>query len=510
MSRNKNGLAPYPFAPHNLIKHLPRRAILLYFKAFFACATGRTHALTACHRARVKYGPFPWRPMVDVMFEGLSDKLELVFKKLRGAGKLTEKNIQESMREVRQALLEADVNFRVVRDFVKAVQEKAIGTEVMQSIEPGQQVIKAVHDELVELLGGKAVPLAPIDKAPSVFVVCGLQGSGKTTLVAKLALMARRKNKKPLMVAADIYRPAAIKQLKVLADQISVSHFTVDGAKPPEVCRKAVKHAETNFIDLVIIDTAGRLHIDEALMTELEEIKRAVNPDEILLVADAMTGQDAVNVANQFHKRLDLTGVVLSKLDGDARGGAALSIRKVTNCPIKLASIGEKVGDLEPFHPDRMASRILGMGDVVTLVEKAQETMDTKTAQRMQERILKAQFDFEDFLEQMAQLKKMGPVDSLLGMIPGLGKALKGVSVEEKDMERMVAIVKSMTVEERRHPHIINGSRKRRIARGSGNTVQTVNQLLKQFQALQRMFSNMNKKKFKGIPKSLMPFQIPE
>lgn len=439
------------------------------------------------------------------MFESLSDKLEVVLKKLRGAGKLSEKNIKDSMREVRRSLLEADVNYKVARDFIKRVEEKAIGSVVLKSIDPGQQVIKIVHDELVTLLGGKNEPLAPIDKSPTVYMVCGLQGSGKTTLVAKLALTAKRKNKKPLMVAADIYRPAAVQQLKVLADQIDVEHFHLKGKKPPQICKAAVKYAEKNFIDLVILDTAGRLHIDDKLMSELEEIKSLVEPDELLLVADSMTGQDAVKVAAEFHRRLDITGVALSKLDGDARGGAALSIRAVTGCPIKLASIGEKVSDLELFHPDRMASRILGMGDIVSLVEKAEETIDLEKAEKMQEKLLKAQFDFEDFLDQMQQLKKMGPLESIMGMIPGVGKALKNVKVDEGAMERMVAIIKSMTIEERRHPNIIDGSRKKRIALGSGNSVQAVNQLLKQFSAMQKMFQNMNRKKFKGLPEGLMP-----
>ncbi len=440
------------------------------------------------------------------MFANLGDKLELVFKKLRGAGKLSEKNIKDSMREVRQALLEADVNYKVARDFVKIVQEQAVGEKVLQSIEPGQQVIKIVHNELVNLLGGKAVALAPVDRSPTVYMVCGLQGSGKTTLCGKLALQTKRRNQKPLLVAADIYRPAAVKQLKVLADSITVEHFSLEGKKPVDICRQAVKYAEKNFIDLVILDTAGRLHIDEDMMAELEAIKSSLSPHEILLVADSMTGQDAVNIADQFHKRLGLTGVVLSKLDGDARGGAALSIRTVTGCPIKLASNGEKLADLEVFHPDRMASRILGMGDIVSLVEKAQETIDTEEAEKMQEKLLKAQFDFEDFLQQMDQLKKMGPLESIIKMIPGVGKALKGIKVEEKDMERMVAIIKSMTIEERRHPGLIDGSRKRRIADGSGNSVQLVNQLLKQFFAMQKMFHTMNKGKFKGIPKGMLPF----
>ncbi|MDF1545665.1 MAG: signal recognition particle protein [bacterium] len=440
------------------------------------------------------------------MFDALSDKLEVVFKKLRGAGKLTEKNVQESLREVRKALLEADVNYKVARDFVKIVQEKSVGDEVLKSIEPGQQIIKIVHDELVALLGGQAEPVAPIDKAPTVYMICGLQGSGKTTLTGKLALQAKRKNKKPLVVAADIYRPAAVKQLKVLADSIDVEHFHLKGKQPQEICAEAVKYASKNFIDLVILDTAGRLHVDDDLMNELQEIKGLVSPDELLLVADSMTGQDAVNVAREFHERLDITGVVLSKLDGDARGGAALSIRQVTNCPIKLASTGEKLSDLEPFHPERLASRILGMGDIVSLVEKASESIDLEKAEKMKEKILKSQFDFEDFLEQMQQVRKMGPLDSLLGMIPGAGKALKNVKVDEKDVNRMLAIIQSMTIEERRNPKILDGSRKKRIAAGSGNSIQAINQLLKQFAAMQKMFNNMNKMKMKGLPKGMMPF----
>lgn len=440
------------------------------------------------------------------MFNNLSEKLESVFKKLRSVGKLSEKNIQESMREVRQALLEADVNYKVARDFVKTVQEKAVGRKVLDSIDPGQQVIKIVHDELVALLGGSAEPLAAVDNPPTVYLVCGLQGSGKTTLVGKLALMYKRKGKKTLVVAADIYRPAAVKQLKVLADSIDVEHFYLENKTPQQICTAAVRYAGENFIDLVILDTAGRLHVDAQMMTEITEIKQQTSPHEILLVADAMTGQDAVNVAQEFNERLSITGVVLSKLDGDARGGAALSIRQVTGCPIKLASVGEKPGDLEVFHPDRLASRILGMGDIVSLVEKAQEHIDLEKAAEMQEKLLKARFDFEDFLGQMAQLKKMGPLESIMGMIPGIGKAMKNVQVDERAMDRMVAIVQSMTIQERQNPHILDGSRKKRIAIGSGNSVQAVNQLIKQFNAMQKMFSSMNKGKLKGISKSMMPF----
>ena len=440
------------------------------------------------------------------MFNNLSEKLESVFKKLRSVGKLSEKNIQESMREVRQALLEADVNYKVARDFARAVQEKAVGRNVLDSIDPGQQVIKLVHDELVTLLGGSAEPLAPVDNPPTVYLICGLQGSGKTTLVGKLALMYKRKGKKTLVVAADIYRPAAVKQLKVLADSIDVEHFYLENKTPQEICSAALKYAEKNFIDLVILDTAGRLHVDAEMMAEITEIKEQTSPHEILLVADAMTGQDAVNVAREFNERLSITGVVLSKLDGDARGGAALSIRQVTGCPIKLASVGEKPGDLEVFHPDRLASRILGMGDIVSLVEKAQEHIDLEKAAEMQEKLLKARFDFEDFLEQMTQLKKMGPLESIMGMIPGIGKAMKNVQVDERAMDRMVAIIQSMTIQERQNPHLLDGSRKKRIAIGSGNSVQAVHQLLKQFHAMQKMFSSMNKGKLKGMSKSMMPF----
>lgn len=442
------------------------------------------------------------------MFGDLVDKFDGIFKKLRGAGKLTEKNIKDALREVRRALLEADVNYKVVKNFVKSVEQASVGEKVLKSIQPGQQIIKIVHDELVKVLGEKAEPLAGLDKSPTVFMLCGLQGSGKTTLAGKLALQARRKNKKPLLVAADIYRPAAVKQLKILGDSIQVDSFYLEGKTPPEICLEAKKYAEKNFIDLIILDTAGRLHIDDELMEELDKIKADVKPDEMLLVADAMTGQDAVNLAEQFHQRLDLTGVVLTKLDGDARGGAAISIRAVTGCPIKMVSVGEKLSDLEPFHPDRMASRILGMGDIVTLVEKAQDTIDVEKAEKLQEKLRKAAFTLEDFYDQLQQVKKMGPLESLVGMIPGIGKALKGVQIDEKGMHRVEAIIQSMTLEERRNPSIIDGSRKSRIAAGSGNSVQHVNLLLKQFYAMQKMIKNVSKFKLKGLPKGTLPFQM--
>jgi len=442
------------------------------------------------------------------MFGELTDKFDDIFKRLRGAGKLTEKNIKDALREVRRALLEADVNYKVVKDFIKRVEEIAIGEKVLKSIEPGQQIIKIVNDELIKILGEKAEPLASPDKSPTVYMLCGLQGSGKTTLSGKLALQAKRKNKKVLLVAADIYRPAAVKQLQLVGKSIDVEVFHLDGEKPPKICREAKKYAEKNFVDLVILDTAGRLHIDEELMEELEQIKSKVEPDELLLVADAMTGQDAVNLAEQFHERLSLSGVVLTKLDGDARGGAAISIRAVTGCPIKMVSVGEKLSDLEPFHPERMASRILGMGDIVTLVEKAQQSIDVEQAQKLEEKLKKNAFTLEDFYDQLQQIKKMGPLESLMGMIPGMGKALKGVQIDEKGMGRVEAIIQSMTPEERRNPGMIDGSRKSRVAGGSGTSVQDVNLLLKQFFAMQKMIKNVSKFKMKGLPKGSLPFKM--
>jgi len=442
------------------------------------------------------------------MFSELQDRFDEIFRSLRGKGKLSEKNIRDSLKEVRRALLEADVNYKVVKNFIGDVEVAAVGERVLKSIEPGQQIVKIVHEELVKLLGETSEPLAAIDKSPTIYMVCGLQGSGKTTLSGKLALHAKRKNKKPLLVACDIYRPAAVKQLETVGKSIEVETFYLEGKKPPEIAREAKKYAEKNFFDLILIDTAGRLHIDEELMTELEEMKGKINPDELLLVADSMTGQDAVNVAEQFHQRLGLTGVVLSKLDGDARGGAALSIRAVTGCPIKMVSVGEKLSDLEPFHPDRMASRILGMGDIVSLVEKAQETVNQEQAAKLEEKIRKNTFTLEDFYEQLQQLKKMGPLESLLGMIPGVGKALKGVEIDERGMSRVESIVQSMTPFERQNPHVVDGSRKKRIADGSGNSVQAVNQLLKQFNAMRKMMKNVNKMSFKGLPKGGFPTQF--
>jgi signal recognition particle subunit SRP54 len=440
------------------------------------------------------------------MFDSLTEKLEAAFKKLRGQGTLTEDNIREALKEVRRALLEADVNYKVTKDFIDEVQKDAVGAATLRSVEPSQQVVKVVHEKLVKLLGETAVEVVLSDPPPAVIMVCGLQGSGKTTLCAKLGLRYKKKNKKVLLAAADPYRPAAIQQLQTLGRQIDVQVFEMGQAKPQDICREAVNRAKKEFVDLVILDTAGRLHIDDELMAELADIKKLVDPKEILLVADAMTGQDAVNVARQFHERLQITGVVLSKLDGDARGGAALSIRAVTGCPIKLAGIGEKLSDLEPFHPERLASRILGMGDIISFVEKAQESVDLQEAEKLEKKLRKQQFTLEDMYDQLQNLKKMGPLESLLEMIPGIGKALKGATIDPKGIGRVEAMIQSMTVEERRNPQIINGSRRKRIANGSGSTVQDLNRLLKQFVEMQKMMKNMNRFKFKGLPKDALPF----
>ena len=440
------------------------------------------------------------------MFDSLTEKLELTFKKLRGKGTLTEDNINDALKEVRRSLLEADVNYKVTRDFVKNIQAEAIGVATLRTVEPGQQVVKIVHEKLIELLGQKAVEVRVSERPPSVIMICGLQGSGKTTLAAKLGLRYKKRNKKVLLVAADPYRPAAIKQLQTLGRQIDVEVFEMGQARPQDICREALVAAKRSFVDLVILDTAGRLHIDEELMTELADIKKLTEPQEVLLVADAMTGQDAVNVAAQFNDRLQITGVVLSKLDGDARGGAALSIRAVTGTPIKLAGVGEKLTDLEEFHPDRMASRILGMGDIVSFVEKAQEIVDIKEAEKLERKIRKEQFSLEDFYDQMQQLKKLGPLESLLEMIPGLGKAIKGATLDPKAMSRVEAMILSMTPQERRLPNIINGSRRRRIATGSGTSVQDINKMLKQFAQMRKMMKNIGRFKGRGIPRNMMPF----
>jgi signal recognition particle subunit SRP54 len=438
------------------------------------------------------------------MFDTLSEKLEGVFKTLRGHGKLTEQNIKDSLKEVRRALLEADVNFKVVKQFVANVEAKASGQETLRSISPGEQVVKVVHDELIAVLGGQNAPIS-FRSTPGKLLLCGLQGSGKTTLCAKIALHYKKKNTRPLMVAADIYRPAAVKQLQVLGKQIDVPVFYVD-KKPPQICEDAVEYARANNLHPVIFDTAGRLHIDTELMDELKNIKSKINPDEILLVADAMTGQDAVNVATQFNETLDLTGVVLTKLDGDARGGAALSIRQVTGKPLKLVSVGEKLSDLEVFYPERMASRILGMGDIVSLVEKAQETIDVKEAEKLEKKLRKDTLTLEDFYQQLQQLKKMGSLESILKMIPGVSSAIRDVQIDESSMKRVEAIILSMTPDERSKPTILNGSRRARIAAGSGTSVQEVNRLLRQFEQMQKMIKQMRGGKFN---KKMMPGLFP-
>jgi signal recognition particle subunit SRP54 len=438
-------------------------------------------------------------------FEGLTHKLQETFKKLRGKGKLSEKDVKDAMREVKLALLEADVNYKVVKDFINVVTERAIGQEVMESLTPAQQVIKIVHEEMIKLMGGTESKINISPKPPTVIMLVGLQGAGKTTMAAKLALHLRKNNKHPLLVAADIYRPAAIKQLQILGGQIDIPVFTLgDKVNPVDIAKASLEYAKKNAKDIVIIDTAGRLHIDEELMLELEGIKKEVNPDEILLVVDAMTGQDAVNVAQSFNDRLDITGVILTKLDGDTRGGAALSVKAVTGKPIKYAGVGEKLSDLEIFYPDRMASRILGMGDILSLIEKAQQAIDEKKALEMQQKLERQEFTLEDFLDQMQQMKKLGPLKDLIKMIPGLDTSkLDDIDFEEneKEMAKIEAIIKSMTKEERRNPSIINSSRKKRIAKGSGTTIQDVNKLLNNFEQARKMmkqFSDMQKHVKKG------------
>ena len=441
-------------------------------------------------------------------FESLGEKLQGVFKKLRGGAKLTEKDIKDAMREVKLALLEADVNFKVVKHFVNSVSEKAVGQEVMESLTPGQQIVKIVNDELTALMGGECSRLEFENKPPTVFMLCGLQGAGKTTACGKLAKhLIKSSGKRPLLVAADVYRPAAVKQLEVLGEQVKAAVFSMGtDVNPVEIAKKAVEHARIHGNDPVIIDTAGRLQIDEALMHELKEIKAAVNPKEILLVVDAMTGQDAVNVADTFNKDLDITGVILSKLDGDTRGGAALSVKHITGKPIKLASVGEKLGDLEPFYPDRMASRILGMGDVLTLIDKAQEAMDEKKAAELEKKIKDQSFDLDDFLQQFKQIRKMGSIAQIMGMLPGVDKKLiEQVDTEEneKRLRHTEAIIQSMTIEERRKPQIIGANRKIRIAKGSGTRVQDVNQLLKQFAEMQKVMKQFSSPKQQKMLKRL-------
>lgn len=431
-------------------------------------------------------------------FEGLASKLQDTIKKLKGKGKLSEKDIKEAMREVKLALLEADVNYKVVRDFVKAVSEKCLGDEVMGSLTPGQQVVKIVNEELTDLMGSTEKKIEFVNNGITVIMLVGLQGAGKTTMAGKLALNLRKvQNKKPLLVACDIYRPAAIKQLQVVGKSIEVPVFTMgDKNSPVDIAKASIEHAKNNGCNVVIIDTAGRLHIDEALMGELEEVKAEVNPTEILLVVDSMTGQDAVNVAESFNNTLDISGVILTKLDGDTRGGAALSIKSITGKPIKFSGIGEKMTDLEVFHPERMASRILGMGDVLSLIEKAQAAIDEEKAAELGNRMLNQEFNLEDFLESMNQMKNLGPMNKLLEMMPGMNsKELKNVdfSQSDKHLKKMEAIIHSMTLKERRNPNIVSNSpsRKRRIAQGSGSTIQEVNKLLKDYEMMKKMMKQM-------------------
>ena len=428
------------------------------------------------------------------MFEALTHRLEAIFDRLRGAGRLTEENIQEALREVRVALLEADVNFKVVRSFVERVREKAVGHDVLQSLTPGQQVVKIVHGELVDLLGGAAHRLAMAPRPPTVIMVLGLQGSGKTTSVAKLGRHFQREGFRPLLVAADVYRPAAIQQLRVLGGELGLPVHGVEGQSPGEIAREALDQAAANGWNPVLLDTAGRLHIDEAMVEELKVLRREVKPHHVLLVVDAMTGQDAVTMAQRFNQDVGYDGIVLTKLDGDARGGAALSIRTVTGKPIVFCGVGERVDALEPFHPDRMASRILGMGDVLSLVEKAQATVDASKAEELAQKIRQDSFTLEDFAEQLRQLRKMGPLDQILDMVPFFKGAKLGrpeLDAESKDLGRFEAIIGSMTPGERHTPAIINGERRARIARGSGTSVQDVNRLLKQYAQLKKMMKDM-------------------
>jgi len=434
------------------------------------------------------------------MFSSLVDKMAGALKKFRNKGKLTEADVREGMREIKLALLEADVNFKVVRDFVAKVTERAVGAEVLESLVPAQQIVKIVNEELIALMGGTAAKLNISPKPPTVIMMCGLQGAGKTTHAAKLAHMLKKQGKRPLLVACDIYRPAAIKQLQIVGEQAGVPVFEMgDKTNPVEIARAGVKNATDHGNDIVIIDTAGRLHIDEDMMAELEKIKAAVNPAEILLVVDAMTGQDAVNVAETFNQKLDITGVILTKLDGDTRGGAALSVRYVTGKPIKFVGTGEKIDKLEQFYPERMASRILGMGDVLSLIEKAEQAYDEKKAAELERKLREQSFTLDDFLEQFRQLKSMGSIEQLLSMMPGIKPSdLEGAKIDERAIDRMEAIILSMTPEERAKPEIINASRKRRIAMGSGNSVEAVNKLLRQFEMTQKMM-----KQFATMPRGL-------
>ena len=433
-------------------------------------------------------------------FEGLSTKLQNIFKKLGNRGKLTEKDVKEAMREVKLALLEADVNFTVVKSFVNKVSERAVGSAVLESLTPAQQVIKIVNEELTSLMGGQAAKLDYGSKKPSVFLLAGLQGAGKTTKAGKLAIwLKKHQSKNSVLVACDIYRPAAIQQLQIVGEKAGVPVFERGQADPVETARLGIEYAERHFLDVVIIDTAGRLHIDENMMDEIASIRDTTSPTEILLVVDSMTGQDAVNVAKTFHQKLALTGVILTKLDGDTRGGAALSVREVTGQPIKFSGIGEKLTDIEVFHPERMASRILGMGDMLSLIEKAEQAFDEKKAAELSRKLRKDEFTLDDFLEQFEQVKNMGSLEDIIGMVPGMNASqLQGAQVDPKAIGRMEAIIKSMTPYERRKPDVLNASRKRRVAKGSGTSVQEVNRLLNQFESTRQMMKRFTGGKIKG------------
>ncbi|PSL51164.1 signal recognition particle subunit FFH/SRP54 (srp54) [Salsuginibacillus halophilus] len=447
-------------------------------------------------------------------FEGLAERLQGTLDKIKGKGKVTEADVDEMMREVRLALLEADVNFKVVKKFIKQVKERAVGQEVLKSLTPGQQVIKVVNEELQELMGGEQSKIAHADKPPTVVMMVGLQGAGKTTTVAKLANHLRKEhNRQPLLAAADIYRPAAIDQLETLGKQLDMPVYSLGNqADPVDIAKGAVAQAKDEHRDYVLIDTAGRLHVDEDLMGELQRIKEAVQPEEILLVVDAMTGQDAVNVAESFNEQLDVNGAVLTKLDGDTRGGAAISVKAVTGMPVKFAGMGEKIDQLEPFHPERMASRILGMGDVLSLIEKAQTDVDEDRAKELEKKMRQADLTFDDFLEQLQQVKKMGPIDEVLSMMPGANKmkGLKNAQVDDSQITQVEAIIRSMTRAEKEDPSLINASRKKRIAKGSGTAVKDVNRLLKQFEDMQKMMKQMSSmQKGKGKKKGKNPMQFP-
>lgn len=440
------------------------------------------------------------------MFNSLSERFDNIFRKLKGHGKLSEQNIKESMREVRRALLEADVNFKIVKEFINNVSQKAVGTEVMKSLTPGHQVVKIVHEELIKLMGSESFKVRLHDNKKNKIMLVGLQGSGKTTTCAKIASKFRKNSINPALVACDIYRPAAIHQLQVLGKQLSLPVIADEKAKNVlKIAKKALKETEKTDDNLLIFDTAGRLHIDEKLMKELRDLKKFLKPDYIFFVADAMTGQDAVNVAKEFNEQLEFDGVILTKMDSDARGGAALSIKAVTGKPLVFVGTGEKISEFEEFHPDRMANRILGMGDVLSLIEKAEQTIDAEEAEKLAEKLKKNQFTFTDFLSQLQQLQKMGPMDQLLGMMPGMNnKALKGLKVDEKDIKHIEAIIYSMTPREREKPTIINGSRRHRIAKGSGTSIQEVNRLIKQFDQMKKMMKKFNNPKaFKG---EMLPF----